>query len=384
MKKISLIICCFIFFLAKAQPKQKIAVFLPLFIDEVFSNNTFNLTGNYLPKQMLPGLEFYNGLMFGVDSLNKAGITNIELSIFDTKSSNKTIESIVTKEEFKQTQLIIACFTNKQEIKTLASYGSQQKIPVVSATYPNDGGISSNPNFFLLNPTLRTHCKGLLQFVQRSYTKANVVYVTKLGGVEDAVKQYFDSSAVELKSTTINLKPNYLTDSFTVKQLTHLLDSTKQNVIICGSIAENFLLRILSTLETKKNFKTTIIGLPTTESIKSLDKAINKEIPVVFSSAYNFDVFHPLQEKLKLQYSLKYNGKASDMVLKGYETILRFGKGIALYGNAITDYFADDNFKLFNSIQLQPGGVNPMAPDYFENKKLYFIQKLGGITKTLY
>lgn len=371
--------CCTSFF-SFAQPKQKIAVFLPLYIEDVFTNNTFNVVGNYLPKQMLAGLEFYNGIMLGIDSMNKAGITNIEVNIYDSKSNNKPIESIVTKEEFKQTQLIVACFTNKQDIKTLATYANQQKIPIVSATYPNDGGISNNPYFILLNPTLRTHCKGLLQFIQRSYTKANVVYITKQGVVEDAVRQYFDAEATALN---INVKPNFLTDSFTVKQLTNLLDSNKQNVILCGSISETYLLRLINSLEGKKKYKSTIVGLPTTESIKVLDKGVNKEVAVIYSTAYNFDIYHPLQEKIKTIYQTKYNGKASDMVFKGYETILRFGKGVALYGNAIIDYFTDDTFKVFNSIQLQPVGTSVNEPDYLENKKLYFIQKLGGIIKTL-
>lgn len=366
-----------------AQQKQKIAVFLPLYIEEAFDGNTFTVTGNYLPKQMLPGLEFYNGLKFGVDSLNKAGITNIELEIFDTKSNNKSIDSIVTKEEFKQTKLIIACFTNKQEIKTLATYGNQQKIPVVSATYPNDGSVSNNPYFFLLNPTLRTHCKGLLQFVQRNYAKSNVVFITKQGSLEDMVKQYFDNSIADAPNASLKLNANYLTDSFTVKELTNLLDSNKQNTIICGSISENYLLRIVNSLEGKKKFNTVLCGLPTTEAIKALDKGLNKDVTVIYSSAYNFDVYNSLQDKLRAAYNSKYNGKASDMMLKGYETILRFGKGMSLYGNTIIDFFSDESFKVFNSIQIEAVGSNPSTPDYMENKKLYFIQKLGGIVKSL-
>lgn len=383
MKRITIIAFCFIHQIAYTQTKHKVAVFLPLYIEEAFNGNTFNVAGNYLPKQMLPGLEFYNGLMFAVDSLNKAGIVNIELNIFDTKSSNKTIESIVTKEEFKQTQLIIACFTNKQEIKTLATYANQQKIPIVSATYPNDGGVSNNPYFFLLNPTLRTHCKGLLQFIQRNYTTSNVVFVTKQGGVEDAVKAYFDNSATELKNTSFNSNTTYLTDSFSVKQLTNLLDSNKQNVIICGSISDNYLLRIINSVEGKKKYKTTVFALPTTDALKALDRGINKEVPVIYSSAYNFDTYNALQEKLKNRYYYKYNGKASDMMLKGYETMLRFGRGVALYGNTIIDFLGDDSFKVFNTLQLEPITTTE-NPDYYENKKLYFIQKLGGLVKILY
>jgi hypothetical protein len=41
----------------------KIAVFAPIFIDSAFNGNNYKVTGNYIPKTMLPGLDFYNGIM---------------------------------------------------------------------------------------------------------------------------------------------------------------------------------------------------------------------------------------------------------------------------------------------------------------------------------
>jgi len=129
-------------FNSKAQTTvYKIAVFAPLYIDSAFDGNNYKLGNNNLPKAMLPGLEFYNGVMMAVDSLRAEGYS-FEINIYDTKSSTAKIGSILLKDEMKNVGLIIASFTNRSELKTLTDYAAINNIPLVSATYPNDGGIS--------------------------------------------------------------------------------------------------------------------------------------------------------------------------------------------------------------------------------------------------
>ena len=58
--------------------KQKIAVFVPLYLDSAFdATNGYRYEKNF-PKFLNPGLEFYEGIQFALDSLNKErkGSTN--------------------------------------------------------------------------------------------------------------------------------------------------------------------------------------------------------------------------------------------------------------------------------------------------------------------
>lgn len=363
--------------------KQKIAVFVPLYIDSCFNDEgEFKIVGNYLPKIMLPGLEFYNGVIMAVDSLEKAGVTNIELNIYDTKSSNKSIESIVNSVGFEDTKLMIASFNNRGEVKTLSDYAKAKQIPLISATYPNDGGVSTNPYFFLINPTLRTHCKGMLRYIQRNYSKDNVVYCTRKGAMEDMIKGYFTEEETPSPST-FNLKQKELTDSFTSKQLIALLDSTRNNVIVCGTANDAFAIRLLTEVAAIKKYKITVAGLPTFDALKVVEKSELKGLQIFYSSSFYYNKNDVLLAKLHNWYKAAYNAKASDMVYKGYEMMLRFGNGIAKYGNVITDFFGDNFFKVFNELQFEPVGFSGVETDYFENKKLYFIHKTDGIIKAV-
>jgi hypothetical protein len=47
----------------------RVAIFSPIYMDSAFIGDTYKLGDANLPKQMLPGLEFYNGAMAAIDSL---------------------------------------------------------------------------------------------------------------------------------------------------------------------------------------------------------------------------------------------------------------------------------------------------------------------------
>lgn len=360
-----------------AQSKVKIAVFAPIAIDEAFTNNEFSVVGTSIPKNMFAGLEFYNGLMMGVDSLNKAGVTNITLNIYDTKSSSKTIESIVNSVGFENTKLIIASLNQRSDIKTLANYANTNQIPFVSATLPNDGGISNNPYFFLFNPTLRSHCKALLQHIQYNYTKANVVYISKEGSFEKMVSDYCHQINKELTKPIVWNQKNF-TDSFSVSEIKNLLDSSKQNIIIGGVSNEAFVNRVIKAANTLKNYRITIIGLPTWEQLKVDEKLARKNLEVWYSSSYKFDTKNRLIAKLDNSYKLKFANNPSDMVYKGFEAFVKFATIAASNNASFLETINNPANKVFSNTNFAPikQNIDATAIDYFENIGIDFFRKL--------
>ncbi|WP_204271728.1 hypothetical protein, partial [Escherichia coli] len=78
-----------------------------------------------LPRHILPGLDFYNGIMLAVDSLNKEN-QPLDIYFYDTKSINEPIDIILDKAEVKDASLIIAAFNNRNEIKDIAEFALQK------------------------------------------------------------------------------------------------------------------------------------------------------------------------------------------------------------------------------------------------------------------
>ncbi len=361
----------------------KIAVFAPLYIDSAFDGNTYKLNNNNFPKNILPGLEFYNGVMLAIDSLQTEK-QSLEINIYDTKSSKQNVYSTINKQELNNVSLIIASFTNKAETKMLADYAAAKKIPVISATYPNDAGIINNAYFILINSTLRTHCEELFKHLQHFYSTGNIVFIKRKGGLEDMIQSIFTESNKTTPSLPLKIKNIELVDTFTNNQLLENLDSTKQNIVVCGTIDEAFGLRLIKTLSQSKNYPSIAIGMPTWDGLKELDKPDYNGIEIVYSTPYNFNRADKLAIQFAQSYRSKYNGRASDMAFKGFESMYHFSKLLIQNGNNFINHLSDKTYKLFNDFDIRAiKNRTTSTTDYQENRKIYFIKKLDGTVRSV-
>src|SRR3954471_23929114 len=129
--------------------KYHIAVFLPLYLD-----SAFDASGNYrfdqtFPKYLNPGLEFYEGLGLAMDSLRKKG-TSIDITVYDSRSTKKSIRQMMDEPAFSKMQLILG-YVNASDLHILASEAKNRELPFINVNYPNDGAISGNPDYVILN-----------------------------------------------------------------------------------------------------------------------------------------------------------------------------------------------------------------------------------------
>ena len=119
---------------------------------------------------------------------------------------------------------------------------------MINANLPNDGGVTGNPFFVLLNSTLKTQCEGIYKYIQKYYSLDELIVFSKKGPLEDGSKIILKNPARITGGIALALKYVELTDSFTVEQLTSHLDSNKNSLCIAGTLDENFGRRLTSQL----------------------------------------------------------------------------------------------------------------------------------------
>lgn len=369
--------------LAQQSKPPTILVLAPVYIDSAFDNQTYKLGNANLPKYMLPGLDFYNGIMLATDTLNKEHEQAI-LQVIDTKSTTPLLKQL-EKVNTKELAFIIAFFNNRTELKQASDFALLHNIPLISATYPNDGGINANPFFVMINPTLHTHIEGLYKYVQKNYALNNIIWVTKKGSTEEMIAQHFNALNKSTPAVPIKFKSVILTDSFTVADLRKQMDSSKTNIVISGTVNEVFGLRMVKTLAALKNYKSTTIGMPTWDGIKELNKEDCKGVEIIYTTPYYFSRTEKTGIWINNSYKTKLSGRPSDMVFKGYEMMYRLTKLYNQQQNNFINNLNSKTFIVFNEFDIQPeknNKQNPL-PDYLENKKLYFIRKLDGVNKVV-
>jgi len=386
LKRLWLVCICLGYLLpGKAQDTSavksiKVAVFAPLYIDSAFTNDTYKLGKANLPKYLLPGLDFYNGVMLAIDSLN-AEKTALEVQIYDTKSSSMGIDELLEQPELQDVSLLIASFNNRTDIKPLADFAKEKNILLISATYPNDGGIEDNPNFVLLNPTLTAHIEAVYKYVHRTYPLDNITLFRRKGGTEDQIQTILGNLNKRTGGIPLKLKTIELTDSFTTQQVTAYLDSTKRNVVICGTLNEGFGLLLSKALSSSKQYPAVVIGMPTWDALRDIGTGID----MVYTTPYNYFRQDKLSSQLSEKYRARFAGRASDLVFKGFETMYRFSKLLIKYGPELKNNLSAKEFKLFNDFDIQAvtAEENNAVTNYLENKKLYLVHKQDGKLKSV-
>jgi len=375
---LSIVSCLLSISLNAQNGKQRIAIFAPLYLDSAFdATNTYRYDKNF-PKFINPGLEFYEGVQFAIDSLNKENIP-LEVFIFDTRSTKQLVQEQLNGVD--SLALIIGHAT-VQENWVLADEAKIRNIPYINVNLPNNGGITNNPYFVMLNPSLKTHVESVYRYLQKYYATNTITVVRKKGQMEDLIKTYIDDFAQSTVSVPLKLKYVDLPDSFTVKQL--LLDSNRQNVFFAASLDDDFNRRLIRQIVIAgKQYKTTIVGMPTLDNLdREFSKSEFKGPEIIYGHPFYNAKTDKLSTQINNHFSTQMYARPSDMVFRGYEVMWKYSKLLDKYKRDLASNLSDKSNKVFTDFDIQPVlNKQTMSMEYFENKKLYFIKWQDGVIR---
>ncbi|MEP7109537.1 MAG: hypothetical protein ABI760_16205 [Ferruginibacter sp.] len=359
-----------------------IGIFAPLYLDSVF-----NAEGKFryiqgMPRFIMPGVDFVNGAQIALDSV-KLQNQNVNAFIYDTKSYTMPVDLLIKSKKIDSLDLIIGSVKDL-EYKQLADFALARNIPFVSATYPNDGGITSNPFLVLVNSTLKAHCEAIYSYILQNHGTDRIFLIRKKGLQEDKVASYFKTINEPDHKPLLNIQTINLDVSFSAEFLEKKLDSSSQTIIIGASLDENFATTLTAACyELYEKYPIILIGMPNWDGFKSLmQKDQFEDFPVYFTSPFFNNRWDNLSKVLTEGYEKKYKGKPADMVFKGFESTYLFTNLLTTYPNDMLSHINDKDLKVFSDYNFRPVSLKKgnKSPDYFENKHLYFIRLINGTT----
>lgn len=364
--------------------RYQIAIFTPLFLDSAFDETNTYRYGMNFPKFINSGLEFYEGAKLATDSLNKEGIP-LDIFVYDTRSEKAGISVVISDPGFDSIDLIIGQ-VNSGEARSLANVAAQKNIPFINATFPNDAGVSNNPNFIILNSTLNTHCNAIYRYLQKNYALAPIVFFRKKGTQEDRLKSYFDDITKNTASVPLKIKFVTLENGFSQEDVKEHLNSDRPTVCIAGSLDINFGEQLTQHLSQLSNeYPALLFGMPTWWDVTDFTKPEYKGVEVMYTTPFYLAPTHPLSVKIIENFKMRFYSRPTDMVFRGFETLYHFAHLLHLNGKNIGSALSDKRFTVFTQFDIQPV-LDPKANtlDYFENKKIYFIKKVDGVITGVY
>jgi hypothetical protein len=383
MKKIFVPVLIFLFSLNAfsqngGNGKLKIAVFTPIYLDSAFDAMDNYRYDKTFPKFINPGLEFYEGVQLAIDSLSKEG-AKLEVHVYDTRSATTSLADHLNIAIADSVNLIIAQ-PGGTEIGQIADVAMRNNIPFINATAPINGGVSGNPFYLQLTPTLKTQIESQYKYLQKYYSLNQLVVFRKRGSREDEIKSYLDEAGKTTVAIPLKLKYVDLPDSFTVNQLTQHLDSTKNFLCISGSLDEGFGMRLSAQLASiSKTYKVTLMGMSTWHNI-NFEKREYKGLEIIYGTPF----YHAKTDKASVSitnhFTTKMYARPSDMVFRGYEVFMRYARLLMQHKTEIASQLASKQYKVFNDFDIQPVlNRSTYTMEYFENKRLSFVKWKDGV-----
>lgn len=359
-----------------------VGIFAPVYLDSIFSAEGKFRYKQGMPRFATPGVDFINGAQIALDSLKLQG-QDVSASIYDTRSYTSTVGQLIRSKKLDSLDLIIGSVKDV-EYKQLADFALAKKIPFISATYPNDGGITGNPYLVVVNSTLKAHCEGIYSYLLQNHGSDKIFLVRKKGLQEDKVVSYFKNINEPDRKPLLNIQTINIDSSFSSDMLKKKLDSNRQSIIIGASLDENFAATLATAcFDLHESYPIILIGMPNWDGFKSLmKKDLFEDFPVYFTTPYFNNKWDEYSKVLTAGYSKKYKGKPSDMVFKGFESTYLFTKLLINFPNDMMNHINDKDFKVISDYNFRPVFMKTdnRLPDYFENKHVYFIRIVNGTT----
>lgn len=358
----------------------RVGIFAPLYLDSVFSiTGTFRFKEG-MPKFIMPSVDFINGVQIGLDSM-KVDHANVEAYIFDTKSYSNPLLTMIKTKKLDNLDLVIGSVRDI-EYRQLADFALSKNIPFISAVYPNDGGVTANPNVVILNSTLKAHCEAIYSYVLQNHGTDKIFLCRKKGIQEDKIANYFKQMNEQDGKPLLTIQTINFDSTISTNMLKAKLDSNRQSVIIGGSLDEKFAMNIAGACYgVYEQYPLTLIGMPNWDGFKGLMKQGNfEDFPVYFTTPYFNSKIDNKSKVLIDAYAKRLKGKPTDLAFKGFECAQLFVKMITKHQSDFVKHLNEKNEKIFTDYNFRPVSVskNTTAVDYYENKHVYFVRILNG------
>jgi hypothetical protein len=352
-----------------------IALFSPLYLDSVFSNTT-EIPGRTLPRYVLPGLDFYEGVQLALDSLQMQGV-KLNVVVYDSKARQNNPQTLLHNKALDSTDLIIAA-VGTPELKELSDVAREKQINLVSATYPNDGGINSNPFLLITNSLLKTHCEAIQQYLQDAFATKNILIFSHNTTLEKRLVADFKADYEKTTSAKKSrLREVIWSDATTDAELSQYLIADRPNLCIITALDETSAKDIMRKLSVQMvTYPIQVFGMPTWDVMKFKEPEF-KGMQIYYTSPYFNDKTDAYSRYITDYFKRVYKSRPSDMAFKGFELTWYFVKQLSDKGVYFNGSINDPSKKVFSNFNYQPVYLKEgeTTPDYFENKNIYIIQK---------
>lgn len=372
----------------------KVAVFLPLYLDENFpvadtvigdiANN--RIKDNEIYKRSVEFIDFYKGFLIAVNQMKQLGL-KVEIKVFDTGVSVEKLKKVVYNYDFSDVSLIIGP-VYKDKFKIVSDATQCFNINIISPFFHPEAGLANDNNIIQLKNDDKSTEEAFVNLLTDYMDKdVFVVYDSKKDStVIKMLKTVIEkqkNNGVKVSDTTLARRCRFvdyskyqLTSRDTIHPLEAMLVPYKENIVFMPSTEKAFVYEVASKFNSFNAFNhpTSIVGPSTWRNFTSFN------FEMLYNLKYrtlttNYVDYNKYQVKNYVgKYRDFYKQEPTKYSFHGYDVGVYFLNALFNYGKDFKACLPDNNVVLlrqkfkFQKIDGMVGFVNVGLFDLKYNK----------------
>jgi len=346
-----------------------------------FKANQNKVTAEYLSKEDKRTLEFYEGVMMGLQDLKNEG-KSFNVYVHDTENATYKIDQIFARGETQNLDLIIGPIYNNN-VKRAAELARTYNIPLVNPLSPKENLANNNAFFLQNNASIETHSKAIYDYIQEAHRPNKIIVLVQNRSndirVANLFRDYANQRNGELGVAT-QVVVIYDEEMDGKIEIEDYLDELQENIVVVPSFNENFVGEAISQIAIHdRKFDFQLFGLPVWQNFQTLSFERLQSLNTHISSS--FHVNEQLFEVIDVsnRYKWEYTAAATNYVLQGYDLVTYFGNALHQFGSNFIYNLPSIEDKSLNGYGFAPkekqGLVgNTGEIDYLENKNVHILK----------
>jgi len=341
----------------KALLMSKISIAKPAVVNP--ADTAVVLNGANIDQKALGFLEFYEGALLALDSLQRKGM-NIELYVFDA-SNQKMINALVQVDEFRDLNLIIGpVYPELQE--TVASFAAKNRIPMISPLASTGNLEQNNSWYFKVNPSREYQIEQTALYAAEDLHDKNFILLQLSGNSTSADAQLAklckEKLAANSKETLFH---EYNLPQQGINSLKPLLADSAENVVIIPTDNEaQVSVAVTNLTALAEQYNMVLLGTQALIKLKSIQTENYHRVRLRYLSPYFIDYNRPQVRRFVGHYRQMYSAEPTQFSFQGFDVTYYFLSALYRYGKDFRGCLSDYPMELtqmdFNFEKVAPMG----------------------------
>jgi LysM repeat protein/ABC-type branched-subunit amino acid transport system substrate-binding protein len=304
-------------------------------------------------------LEFYEGVLLAVDSLQSTGM-NIELDVFDV-SNQQMVNALIQLEEFRDLNMIIGpVYPELQE--NVAAFAAKNRIPMISPLSPVGNFEQNNSWYFKVNPTKEFQIGQTANYIGSEFSDKNFILLQMSGDSNSGEAKLAQMSVEKLRGQSgRNMFHEYNFQQQGVNSIKPILTETGENVFLIPTDNEaQVSVAVTNLTALAENYNIVLMGTPTLTKLKSIQTENFHRVRLRYLSHYFIDYNKPLVRRFVGRYRDTFSAEPTQFSHQGFDVAFYFLNALFRYGkdfrNCLPEYQMELTQTFFDFQKVSPMG----------------------------